>query len=81
MQNRLTEWVRQKDEAPDAGDVADGEADGQNHTLGNAPAQPAHEQEASDHLHAAETVHQAVLQLPVVEVLLGKWGHHSLKRE
>lgn len=78
---RLTQWVSQEDEAPDTGDVADDEADGQNHPLSNTLTQPAHKHEASDHLHTAETIHNAVFQLPIVEVLLSQWSHHGLRRE
>lgn len=77
----LTYWLSQEDEAPDTGDVADGQTDGQYHPLSNTLAQPAHKQEASDHLHTAETVHDAVLQLPVAKELLGQRGHHGLGRK
>lgn len=76
-----TERLGQEDEAPDTGDVADDQADGQDHPLGNAATQPAHKEEAGDHFHAAEAVHDAVLQLPVAKVLLGQRRHHGLREE
>lgn len=75
----LTLRIGQEDQAPDTGDVAEDEADGQHHSLRHALAQPAHEHEPSDHLHATYTVHDAVLQLAEVEELLRQRSHHSLE--
>lgn len=74
-----TERLSQEDEAPDTGHVADDQADGQDDPLGDAATQPTHKEEAGDDFHAAEAVHDAVLQLAVAKVLLGQRRHHGLE--
>ncbi len=75
----LTLRIGQEDQAPDTGDIADDEADGQHHSVRHTLAQPAHEQESSNYLDATNTVHDAVLQLAEVKELLRQRSHHSLE--
>lgn len=74
----LTLRVSEEDDTPDAGNVGEEEADGQDHPLLHLPADPADEDEASNHLHSTHTVHHTVLQFPKIKVLLCQWSHHCL---
>lgn len=70
--------MAEEGQAPDAGHGADEEPRRQHHSVRHLPAQPAHQEEAQDDLHAAQAVHQAVGQLAEAEEALRHRGDHGL---